>query len=83
MSAPVKHTCPDIDKVIKWIRDCEGEEIDKYFIKNIVVDLEELREANSKLRNWGESLEEELHEAALRIDDLENTIEELKETINP
>jgi len=87
MAAPVKHTCPDIDKYIKWIKMCICKERD---IKNMTEEelrdtcsamnsqleecidyLEQLRSANGELRDWGEGLDKELEEAANRIYDLE------------
>lgn len=75
MPAPIKHTCPDIDFVIKQIRSAiklaDGKYIDESNYKdclNEIIDslyrlddrLEELRDANRALREWGENLEHEL-----------------------
>jgi len=87
MAAPVKHTCPDIDKYIKYIKMCICKERD---IKNMTEEelkdtcsamnnqleecidyLEQLRSSNGELRDWGEGLDKELEEAANRIYDLE------------
>lgn len=87
MAAPVKHTCPDIDKYIKWIKMCICKERD---IKNMTEEelkdtcctmnsqleecidyLEQLRSSNGELRDWGEGLDKELEDAANRIYDLE------------
>lgn len=88
MSAPIKHTCPDIDslqkKLTEAMRDIEREPIeDQRFVKNIVWELnqvvdglEDLRKANGALRDWGEDLETQLKESNDRIDELEWQIEE-------
>jgi hypothetical protein len=94
MSAPVKNTCPDIDRLIKMLKaiartaregmdntekyednyqrfkDCEWD------IDDIIGSLEDLRKANSSLREWGEGLEAELENAAAEINTLENQLEE-------
>jgi thiamine kinase-like enzyme len=75
MSAPVKHTCPDIDKLIREVRILlrvarraqSGEDINladeiDYYLSDFESKLEELRDSNSKLRDWGEKLEEILRE---------------------
>ena len=87
MSAPVKTTCPDIDKAIRSIRAAikvakEGRkqhpEADDYFwdilynIEDLEGPLEDLRNSNASLRDWGDSLEEELRSSASIIAELEN-----------
>jgi len=83
--APVKHTCPDIDKLIKLLEDFEKSYKDhedsdlKYSIYNLVWEvsngLEDLRKSNSLLRDWGEDL-------CTEIDSLENYTSELESKIN-
>lgn len=85
MSAPVKHTCPDIDASIKRLkdiilscRDIEDSSLrrDIEWEADYVIDeLEKLRKANAVLRDWGEELEKELQDAHDEIYSLE---EELK-----
>jgi hypothetical protein len=93
MPAPIKHTCPDIDKYIKsikWVmvkeRDLKNmNESDLYDaavsmtqeLGDCIDYLEDLRKSNGALRDWGESLENELKEANMEIDVLENKIEDL------
>ena len=95
MAAPVKNTCPDIDKYIRWIKMALVEE--RYLkgynerevfdaavsmaneLESCIGYLEDLRSSNDSLRCWGECLEEELHDAGQQINDLENHLEELKE----
>ena len=67
---PIKHTCPDIDKYIKWIKQSLTNERelgrleeakDLYDaactmanqLEECIVYLEELRQSNSTLREWG------------------------------
>lgn len=66
MGAPVKHTCPDIDKLIKkasnsikWLSDClKSDDIE--FIKNIIYDsiceLEDIEGEAEYLRDANSSL---------------------------
>lgn len=86
MSAPVKNTCPDIDKCIKEVRVAikaaergrkEHPEADDYFydilcnIEDLEGRLEDLRSDNSELRSWGHWLQEELHSLAQQLEDIE------------
>lgn len=90
MAAPIKHTCPDIDKYIKYIKMviCKDRylknmnEIDLYDtalamnseLENCIGYLEELRSSNDELRKWGEELDNQLEDAANRINELENIV---------
>ena len=70
MGAPIKYTCPDIDKVIGLIKEVEkicnnmsnrdSEELQDvwYYLCDIEDMLENLRNSNSALRGWGEEMEE-------------------------
>jgi DNA repair ATPase RecN len=101
MGAPVKNTCPQIDKAIAKLKevekecdydnfslgDCEDEDTLRDhckelresldYIYQLVSDpqsiLEDLRDANGSLRDWGEELEKEKQELLDRIEDLENS----------
>lgn len=97
--APVRHTCPNIDTIIKWLKQARESlqnisdlvedmrinfsdvEQDKYsdtFYDIIILiaeaknyididrELEELRDSNSALRDWG-------HELVKEIEELENS----------
>ena len=98
---PIKYTCPDIDSVIEWIDDaiksCDSksdlenytyeERINdvKYYLRGCFDKLEELRSANSTLRDWGndinnelEEVEKERDEALDKVANLEDEIEDLK-----
>lgn len=66
---PIKHTCPDIDKYIKWIKNEIVKDSDlKYMseddlrssassmssqLESCIYYLEELRSSNHELRMWG------------------------------
>ena len=84
---PIKHTCPDIDKYIKWIkweiatdRELKGMDEKELYdaassmssqLENCISYLEELRKSNETLRNWG-------IEEATNADDLEYELEQIK-----
>ena len=90
--APIRHTCPQIDKYIKEIkynihkqRDLENMDLAdlldaaknmNYELENCINYLEDLRSSNDTLRSWGEDESE-------RADKLEDEIYNLQETINP
>lgn len=84
---PIKHTCPDIDKYIKWIkfeivkdRDLKNMDEKELFdaassmssqLESCIDYLEELRKSNETLRNWG-------IEEATNVDDMEFELEQAK-----
>lgn len=87
MSAPIKHTCPDIDKALKHIKNAWSE------IKDSVEDrktkdsieweldmvgdiLEELRSSNDTLRSWGCDLEKTITELEDQVYDFECQLKE-------
>jgi predicted nuclease with TOPRIM domain len=87
MGAPVRHTCPNIDSVIKSITDAMrisrdaddlplGQISDAFteiyqLLDGLENQLEDLRSDNSSLRSWGLELEE-------KLDKLEDELWELK-----
>lgn len=87
---PIKNTCPDINRYIRSIkgtiipiRDLRNYEYDDllkaseqmlYELENCIDYLEELREANHKLRIWG-------NEEAERVDDLEKELSKLEKEL--
>lgn len=91
MSAPVKNTCPDIDKYIKQIKWvlCKRKDLQNMKesdlldtainmndeLENCIDYLEDLRASNDALRSWGTQLDEELEAAAATIAELEGKIE--------
>ena len=69
MSAPVNYTCPDIDAILRSLEELLnaskewGEDVQldvESYLRNIPYELEKLRDSNSTLRDWGETLEREL-----------------------
>jgi len=93
MGAPVKHTCPDIDRAIKHLKSAISEakgliEDKKDFqsveweIEQAIGYFEDLRKSNDALRQWGEELDKELEESANLIGDLEDKVAELESTQN-
>ena len=84
---PIKATCPDIDKYIKWIkmeivkdRDLKNMDQDELFnaassmssqLSSCIDYLEELRESNSTLREWGVEEAEKADEFERKIYELE------------
>lgn len=92
MPAPVKNTCPDIDKAIKCLKTAMKEVAeaieDKQIIRSIEIEIdnaigyfEQLRNDNDSLRSWGNELNDEVESSANYINELENKIEQ-SQTIN-
>jgi uncharacterized coiled-coil DUF342 family protein len=88
MAAPVKPTCPDIDKGIKRIQDAmrelNGEIEDKRVERSVFYDLscaidvfEQLRSDNDELRKWGKEMEDEVESTANYINELEEKLDKL------
>lgn len=87
---PIKHTCPDIDQYIKWIkfeivkdRDLKNMDEKELFdvassmssqLESCIDYLEELRKSNDTLRQWG-------IEEARNVDDLEAMVYELESKV--
>lgn len=105
MAAPIKHTCPDIDRIIETFRDIQKEldfegneddtleslrdtitkasdEINPFTVFHSSNPLEDLRSSNSKLRDWGEGLEEQIDEKDKEIDSLNDQISTLEWELN-
>jgi chromosome segregation ATPase len=79
-NAPVKNTCPIIDDVIRYIESFREElgneenDIDFHFALGV---MEDIRSANSELRDWGNSLYDDLHHVEKERD---NLIDELDDS---
>ncbi len=83
-NAPVKNTCPIIDDVIIYIENFreefgnEDNDIDFHFALGV---MEDIRSANSELRDWGNDLYRELEELEQErnklIDELDDSESEL------
>ena len=89
MSAPVKHTCPDIDRAIKHLKtallEIKDAIEDRQTFNSIESEIdsaigyfEDLRKSNDELRAWGEDLDKDLNNAADEIYTLEQKVEELQ-----
>lgn len=84
-NAPVKNTCPIIDDVINYIESFresfsnEDNDIDFHFALGV---MEDIRSANSELRDWGNDLYRELEELEQErnklIDQLDDSQSELE-----
>lgn len=74
---PVRHTCPDIDRlksdIEEAVKECKKDydSLDSaidgfadviYYIEDIPNELERLRDANSSLRDWGNALLDKVKE---------------------
>lgn len=97
MSAPVKYTCPDIDRIKESISDivkqmsqtdtAERETLSDWIDTLYSIaggrrcDLEDLRSANSSLRDWGEDLEKEVEELKDEKYQLELKVESLEQEL--
>ena len=90
-NAPIGHTCPMIDSVISFINSVEWSEEEKDLedeSEKALLTLEEIREANSTLRDWGNDeckraneFENDLDYANRQIKDLESEIASLKKDV--
>lgn len=90
-SEPIKHTCPDIDyaiktlqSVVKYINDSTNEwisDIDDISSGNRCL-LEQLRDANSSLREWGNNLVSDLEEQDREIEQLNKEISKLESKVD-
>jgi predicted nuclease with TOPRIM domain len=92
--APIKHTCPDIDKIINKLTkakaeiDLEPGEISdlnrdrcQSYIDEAIDGMEDIRNDNSTLRDWGENMEVKKEQESDRADEAENENAELKQEI--
>lgn len=69
---PIQNTCPSIDEVIKKLDQIKSWANDiLYYCDLAESEIEELRQANGDLRDWG-------NDEAKRVDDLEEKINELE-----
>lgn len=86
MAAPVRNTCPDVDKAkqhLKYATKIINQEMQErvmtaqilYSLEEAGALLETVRDHNAILRHWGEGLEENVHEAGIEIAMLEARIQ--------
>src|SRR5688572_5049408 len=89
-NAPIGHTCPKIDDVISMVHDFykSGGEMSVYDYNSFEKKMEQIRDANSTLREWGneqnqlaEEYEKDLDDAKDEIADLRDEIKALKSEI--
>jgi chromosome segregation ATPase len=89
-NAPIGHTCPKIDSVISSIHSLylSSEEMSKKEYEDFEKLMEEIRSANSTLREWGneqcdraEEFEKDLDNSQREVDYLKNEVEELKSEV--
>jgi uncharacterized coiled-coil DUF342 family protein len=88
---PVGNTCPLIDRVLEFLNHIEFDDQDDFNGKDIdenIALLEEIRDANSKLRDWGnenakqaDELEEERNDLQKKVKELEEEVEDYKNEI--
>ena len=64
MSAPVGNTCPMNYRIINNWRDSI------HFIESMIAEIEDVRNANADLREWGEKMESERDEFERRVEEL-------------
>jgi phage shock protein A len=85
MSAPVRHTCPDIDKVIAAIKSAVktaengrkqlGKDSDaEDYLYKIIYDIEDLPHILEDLRNSNSSLRDWGHDLEKTVDELEGKV---------
>lgn len=75
----VELTCYLIDNVISQIDNSEDEDLDKRELINL---LEQIRKANSSLRDWGNELYEEKEDLENEVSNLKNQIIDLNEELS-
>jgi polyhydroxyalkanoate synthesis regulator phasin len=89
-NAPIGHTCPKIDSVISQIHALymSSEEMTKQEYAEFEKLMEEIRSANSTLREWGneenkkaEEFEKDLDYEKSRVANLESEVEDLKKEV--
>lgn len=89
-NAPIGHTCPKIDSIISTIHSLymSSEEMSKSQYTEFEKLMEEIRSANSTLREWGneqyeraDEMEKDYDYAQNKVSDLEQEIESLKSEV--
>ena len=79
---PIANTCPSIDEVIKKLDQIKSWCNDIYHYCELAEsEMEDLRIANSTLREWGSDEANQVDAMEEQISDLEYQIEELKEEL--
>jgi len=78
MSKLPRHTCPDIDRVIDFLKEVSENEDFERGARWMIDIMEDLRDANSTLRG----VAEDGIEAMDRVKDLELEVEDLKDEVS-
>lgn len=90
-NAPIGHTCPKIDSVISQIHSLymSSEDMSRSEYDHFEKLMEEIRTANSTLREWGneqyqiaEEFEKNLDYEKNKVSDLEDEVASLKKEVN-
>jgi chaperonin cofactor prefoldin len=80
---PIGNTCPQIDEVMKKLDQIKSWCNDIYrYCESAESEMEDLRTANSTLREWGIDEANQVDVMEEQISDLEYQIEELKKELN-
>jgi len=77
----IGQTCPKINEVISAIESVEWSENEWWTEKMLVEIMEEIRKANSDLRDWGNDMCRERDDLQDENDNLESRIKDLKSDI--
>ncbi len=92
---PIGHTCPDIDVIVGKAKEiqsiCKSPEEEEHefnyrwildLTSDIISQIEDLRFSNSTLRDWGHEVNDELEEAEMDNERLQQKIEKLEDDID-
>ncbi len=75
----IHHTCPKINEVISAIESVNWGEDSYWDVKILTEIMEEIRKANSDLRDWGNQMCRERDDLQDEFDDLQDEFDDLKE----
>lgn len=82
----IKETCPKIDEIISFIEELNWNQLEDNYSKDFILNImEEIRDDNKALRDWGNNcynekgeLQEEVYKLKDDVSDLEKELEDLK-----
>lgn len=77
----IPNTCPKIDEVISCIKTVTFDDTGWYDETGIIGTLEDIRSANSSLREWGNEMFSEREEFEEKAEELERENDDLKEQL--
>lgn len=78
----IDNTCPKIDEVISAVNSVNWDEDNYWDAKKVIEIMEEIRKANTDLREWGNQMYRERDELQDQLDDLERENKDLKSNID-